>query len=1084
MSAAEQCRKCLATLQPGAKFCVRCGEATEGRPPQVERRQLTVLFSGLVGSAGLTESLDVEDFRDLLASYQRVCEDSVGYHQGHVSQFLGDGVLAYFGYPVAHEDDAVRAIRAALQIVDGAKLVNQGIGKRLGAQIRVHSGLHTGMVVVGEVGPGGSHDRLAVGESVNLAARVRSVADEDTVVVSASTANLVRGYFELQSLGSQTLKGFKLPLELFRVVRPTGVRTRLEAAARGGLTPHIGREKELADLAAVWKEVREGADRVVVVRGEAGIGKSRIVHHFRHTVLDASARLLECFCAPLTQATAFAPLIGMLERRIVERADGATTPEAKLAGLRSLLGEHSRFGADALPLMAELLSLAGADSSPIAGISPVRKRARTLDLLRDWAASSAERVPLALLVEDLHWADPSTLDFLDLVVNESPGGRTLICVTGRPELPSRWSGPHIRTIELQRLNVDEIEAMVTHVAGGHALPPLVVRRIAERSEGVALFVEEITRAVLESGALRLDGNRYGLEDVFDEQLIPSTVHASLLARFDRLGESRGVAQLGAAIGREFSYSLIRAVAGAPDDEMREHLDRLSRSELAFARGQSADTAFTFKHALIQDAIYGTLLKTERSRVHERIFVALRDKFPELIVAHPEMAAHHAENAGRRDIAVPLLKDAGMNALGRTALAEAVKHLGHGIEIVDALEEPARTTTEIELQAAIGPAYMATLGWASPEVEHSSARLRDLAGARGDGPKVLQAMWGLWTVHFLRGRLDHALDVSRQVLGMALETGEPMLRVAGHHAVGYTHFYRGEYADALRHADEGLSLFDYELEKRIASIFQLSSSCAMLCFRAQGQQMVGLGREATESLGKWERLTDELRHPPSRALLLCQECRFFHMLDDVERVRELALATRALSIAEGFAMWVPIADIFLAWANARQGGDAVVASEKIKSSKGLLHSGLTHLGELEFTSLLAETLLLAHRPEEVFGITEAALLIAQPGEQRDYEPELFRFQGEAAKAMGERERAVTLYHRGIESARSMGAQSLALRSALGLARVVGGTAEYMELKNILEGITVGLDHPDVQAAFALVNQSQRGPLANPESRSPL
>jgi class 3 adenylate cyclase/tetratricopeptide (TPR) repeat protein len=1068
MTLAGSCLQCRSALQPGAKFCVVCGQGTKQGSSEVERRQLTILFCGLVGATGLAERLDLEDFCDLLASYQGVCRDSVGRHGGHVSQLLGDGVMAYFGYPMAQEDDAARAIHAAMGILEGAKLVNGGIGKRLGTEIRVRAGIHTGTTVVGELGPGGAHDRLAVGETVNLAARIQSTADDDTAVISASTAKLVRGYFDLQSLGQQTLKGFTSSVELFRVLRPTDARTNLDAATRRGLTPHVGREAESEVLADVWKEVREGADRVVVVRGEAGIGKSRIVHHFRHTVLNAPALVVDCYCSPLARATAFAPLVELLDRRITERVPRSATPEAKVQALRTMLGEHSRFDADALPLIAALLSLPGVDDASISDWSPVRRRARTLETLREWVASLAERLPLALLVEDVHWADPSTLDFLDLLARERPGGRTLVCVTARPEFVARWSGPHVRTIEMARLSGDEIAAMVSHVTAGRALPPLLVRRIAERSEGVPLFVEEVTKGVLESGALRIEGDRYQLAGAFDERSIPATVHASLLARFDRLGESKGVAQLGAAIGREFSYLVMQAVTGFSDHNLREHLDRLCRTELAFVQGQLPNAVYVFKHALIQDAIYGTLLKSERSRVHERIFRTLQEKFPELIAARPEMAAYHAENAGQRDLAVPLLRDAGLSALGRMAVAEGAKHLGHAIELVDALEEPARTSIEIELQAVVGPVYMATIGWSSPEVERASTRLRDLAAARGDGPKLLQAMWGLWTVHFLRGRLDAALGASREFLEIASQAGDPMLRVAGHHAVGYTHFYRGEYANALFHADEGLALFDLETERRIASVFQLSSSCAMWCFRAQSQQMIGLADKAAESLRSWEALVDELRHPPSRAMLLCQKCRYFHMLDDVERVEENARETRSLSVAEGFAMWVPIADMFLAWASVRRGESAVAAVDRIKRSQTVLHGNLTYLGELEFTSLLAQTLLLSGEPAEVFRVAEAALAITRPSRQDDYEPEVYRLQGEAANALGDRDRAIAFCREGIASARSRGAKALELRSAIALARMIG--AEHAELRSILDGFTEGRDQPDVKAALSLVSPS--------------
>ncbi len=1033
MNPSGSCRECGAPLQPGSRFCAACGYAIDAGSG---RRQLTLLFSDVVGSTALSERLDPEELRDLLTSYRRVCQDAIGRYEGHISQFLGDGVMSYFGYPVAHEDDAVRGLAAALSILDGIKLVNRGIGKRLHAEIQVRIGLHTGVAVVGDIGPGGAHDRLAVGEAVTLAARIQAFADADQIVVSSSTARLVAGYFELQPLGAQTLRGFTRPVDLFRVVRSTGARTKFEAAARGNLTPHVGRERELAALEAAWTRVLEGADRVVVVRGEAGIGKSRIVHRFRHAALDDEARVLECFCSPLTQGTALAPIIEMLTRRVVERAEGDTTPPAKLDALASLLGEHARFGADAFPLMAGLLSIPGAEEGPIQDLSPVRRRARTLEVMRAWMSWSAERAPLALLVEDIHWADPSTLEFLDLVADQGPGGRTLLCVTARPEFVARWSKGNVDTIELHRLRASEVEMMVTHIAGGRALPPGVARRIAERSEGVPLFVEEVTKAALESGALRLDADRYELARASDEQFLPASVQGSLVARFDRLEDSRSLAQLGAAIGREFAYALIRAVAGIEDDELRAHLDRISRSELAFVRGEPPNSVYIFKHALIQDAIYATLLKSERVRVHGRIFAALQAKFPEVVLARPEMAAYHAENAGQRAAAVSLLRDAGAKALGRVDVAEAVVHLAHGIELVNSLDEPARTTMEIELQAAIGPAYMVTVGWAAPEVERSSSRLKDLALSSGDGPRIFQAMYSLWTVDLLRGRLGPGLDMARRVLDLARGAGDPLLLVPGHHAVGYTHFFRGDYEEAILHAQEGLALFDLEREKRIASLIQFSSSCAMWSYRAEAQQALGLVEPARESLRQWLALVDTLGHAPTRAYSLIQQCSFSYAQGDFEEVFRLATEVRSLSLAEGFALWVPLADIFLAWVSARRGGDAGAAVERIRSAKARVGETLTYVREIDLTGMLAETLLLAHRPDEVSPAIEAALRVTEPGALRHHEAELFRLQGEAAQAMGDDPRARAYYRAGIDRARRVGARPLELRLASALERMGG------------------------------------------------
>jgi len=870
---------------------------------------------------------------------------------------------------------------------------------------------------------------LAVGEAVNLAARIQTFAEMDTVVMSATTAQLTRGHFELSPLQVHILKGFTRPVELFQVSRPTEARTTLEASALGGLTPYFGREAESASLAAIWREVRFGADVMVVVRGEAGIGKSRIVHQFRETVLLEPVLVLECFCSPLTQATALAPIVAMLNGVVQERALRYTPSLDPLSALRSLIEEHARLRDDVLPLLAALLSIPTTDETSIADLSPIRRRARTLEIVREWLASLAEKAPVAVLIEDLHWADPSTLELLSLLAERPPGGRTLVCMTCRSEFSIGGSPAGVRTIELTRLAGEQVQEMVSHLTGGRALPPLVVRQIAKRSEGVPLFVEEVTKAVLDSNALRMEENRYELAQSFDQDPVPATVQASLLARFDRIGDSRPIAQLAAAIGRDFSYPLIRALAGLPEAELQRHLDRLCASELAFVRGEPPDATYTFKHALIQDAIYGTLLKKERLRVHETVFSKLRASFPEIIEARPEMAAYHAEQAGLRDLAVPLLKAAGFRAFARTAVVESVEHLARAIELVDALDEPARTETEIELQSVIGPAYMATKGWIAPEVERSSARLRELALARGDGAKLFQAIWGLWSVHFLRGELDQALAASQQVLQMALATPDPMLQLAGHDIVGYTLLYRGEYVDALHHAEAGLALFDLEREIKLAQLFQISASVGMWNYGALAHWMLGSPAAAEEWLQRAKALAQELRHPPSLAYGLCAQFRVLRWTDDVAQIRENAATARALAAAEGFVLWVPMADIYIAWSDLRLGGDPEAACAKIEAAIAAMKGN--SLFAVEDGTLYAEALLAAGRPEAVFGVADGILASIAIGGQHHCEPEIFRLQGEAAKRLGMNRRAEDFFCRAAARAAEMSAKPLELRAASGL-----------------------------------------------------
>ena len=486
-----------------------------------------------------------------------MCRDAVTLYEGRVTQYLGDlGWWRFFGrIQLLREDDVVRATRAALRVIDDIKIVNQGIAKRLGIKLKVRVGLHTGVAVVGDLGPGGIHQLWAVGENVNLASRIQEAAAADTVLVSPHTAKRIEGHFQMEALEPQLLKGFGEKIQLFRIVGTTGARTKLEAAARGQLTPRVGRETEMAAVASSWTEAQNGAFRVLVVRGEAGIGKSRLVHDFKQSALDTRAEVFECFCSRLTDRTPLAPIIEMLNARVAKRAGDETTSRARLAALDGILREQGLSDEDALPLMSSLLSIPGADESPVRDLSPGRRRSRTLETICTWLASSARRAPVAFLVEDLHWADPSTLDLLDLIVKESSEGRTLVCITARPEFRDRWSRPHVRTFDLPRLSGEAAEAIVTHVAGRHPLKDVPVRQIVELSEGVPLFAEEVTKAFVESGTLPL-ATRYELENSPDGELVPAAVQASIVARFDRLGEGRVVAQFGATIGRDFAYPLV------------------------------------------------------------------------------------------------------------------------------------------------------------------------------------------------------------------------------------------------------------------------------------------------------------------------------------------------------------------------------------------------------------------------------------------------------------------------------------------------------------------------------------------------
>lgn len=1006
----------------------------------------------MVGSTKLSERLDPEDLGDVLNSYQRVCRDAIMRYEGYVSQFLGDGVLAYFGYPVAHEDDALRAIRAALSILESVRLMNQGIGKRLQVDAHVRLGLHTGVVIITD-----GVSRLAVGETVNLAARIQTVAPIDSVVVSAATASLVGGHFDLEPLAAQTLRGFSRPVALLRVVRPTGARTRFEAAARVKLSPHINRKAELEVLSTAWSHSKDGVGRTVLVRGEAGIGKSRILHQFRQNVLDEGATLVECFCSPLTQVTSLAPIVEMLEHRLLDRIEGTITADSRLEALRMILSEYSRFGLDALPLFANVLAIPGADEASIRELSPVRRRARTLELMREWLVSAAERVPVVLFFEDVQWADPSTLDFLDLLVREPLCGRALVCMTARPEF-LRWDDSRVLRIDLGRFVATHIESMIVQLEGAAELSATLVRRIAERSEGVPLYIEEITKLVVD----RLRSNPAESASRSNPSLLPSTIRGALEARLDQVGAGRRTAQLGAAIGRDFGFALIRAVAGGDEAQLHEHLRLLSQSELAFVSGVPPHATYTFKHALIQDAIYETIPKSKRKEFHERIFTALTTQFPEVVELRPEMAAHHAELSLRPDSAVFFLHRAGVRALGRQAVVEAVQHLRHGLELIDAVDESRRASLELELQAAIGPAYMAMLGWAAPEVERASARLLELASAIGDREKVYRAMWGLWTVHFVRGELDAAIEVARKVYDMATASGDPMLRITGCHAFGYTSYCRADFATAKRIALEALSPSTIDLERQMASMFQLSSGSIVHAFCAGAHWLSGEQDQAAELTIRWHELLNKLKHAPSTALSLAFEGYLLHMQREAMKMRALAMRLRTIAEEEGFQLWISMSHMFEAWALANE-GQVDVAVDRMNSAIAQWLTTNSRLTMCDNRVMQAEVLLLAGRWDDALRAIDEGKQVCALQAERTLEPELYRLEGVALEALGCPEEAMAATERAAVRSSELGALSLELRAVLQLHRLAPSGASFVRLHNTYLRFTEGFDKPDLREA---------------------
>src|SRR5262245_33029776 len=795
----KRCPSCGAENLPRAKFCSECATPLNGQPAsmqpaatplqplvspraEAERRQLTVTFIDLVGSTTLSQQLDPEDYHARVVAYQTVCQQIIARYEGHIAQYLGDGVLAYFGYPAAHEEDAVRAVRSGLELAAGVSQLP------FTPLLQVRIGIHTGPVMIGEIGAGEHTERLALGETPNIAARVQGKAEPNTVVISQATYRLVQGFFTCEALGPQSLKNVAAPLELYHVHGEGKARTRFEVSVQKGLIPLVGREEELGLLQRRWTQAKEGSGQVVLLSGEAGIGKSRLVQALKEQVVAEEATRIEFRCSPYHQNSAFYPIIEHLQRLLQFQRE--EMPQAKLTKLQEAL-EASRFPqADTLPLFATLLSLPQPQEMPPLTLGPQKQKQKTQEALVAWLLEEAEKAAVYCTWEDVHWADPSTLEVLTLFLEQIPTTRMFTMLTFRPEFTPPWRPrSHLTQLTLSRLGRAQVEAMVEKVTGSKPLPSDVLHQIVTKTDGVPLFVEELTKMVLESGLVREEEGRYvGAQGgtPIPPLAIPSTLHDSLMARLDRLAPVREIAQVGAVLGREFSYDLLHAVCRVEDSTLQHGLRQLVDAELLYQRGLPPQASYIFKHALIQDTAYQSLLKSKRQQLHQQIAHVLTAQFPETKEHQPELLAHHYTEAGFSEQAIPYWQQAGQRAVQRSANVEAVAHLTKGLELLKTLPEtPERISQELTLQLALGTPLMATKGWAAPEVGHVYARARELCKQMGETPQLFPVLFGLWAFYQVRGELQTARELAEQLLSLAQRQQDPALLLQAHYALGDT-----------------------------------------------------------------------------------------------------------------------------------------------------------------------------------------------------------------------------------------------------------------------------------------------------------
>ena len=1047
-------------------------DKSSGRRGEAERRQLTVMFCDLVGSTALSERLDPEDMRDVIRDYQNSVAGEIARFEGHVAKFMGDGVLAYFGWPEAHEDDAERAVRAGLSIAGSVARLTAPSGESLAARI----GVATGLVVVGDLtGEGAAQEEAVVGDTPNLAARLQDIAKPGAVVVAPSTQHLLADLFELEELGRRKLKGIGAPVQAWRVAAERTAESRFEAVHGRALTPFVGREQEVALLLDRWRMAKEGEGQVLLLSSEAGVGKSRIVEALRDGLGDEPHTRLRYQCSPHHTNSALYPVINQLMFAAGFGPDDTT--DNKFDKLETLLAPATGNVADVTPLFADLLSLPFGNRYPPLDLSPERQKEKTLAALIDLLTTLAAREPVLMIFEDAHWIDPTTREWIDSTIGRTENLAVLLVITHRPEFQSDWAGhTHVTTLSLNRLGRRHCLAMVDRLTVGKRLPEEVRDEIVAKTDGVPLFVEELTKTVLESGLLDDQGDHYALTGPLPPLAIPATLQDSLMARLDRLASVKDLAQIGAAIGREFSHDLLAAVAQIGDDELNDALDKIVAAELLFRRGMPPRATYLFKHALVQDAAYESMLRSRRQELHARIAQVLEVRFPEQAEMAPEVLAHHYTEAGLAEPAVENWLRAGRRAAERSANKEAIAHLRQGLGLLTTLPEtPERHRQELALQTSLGPAVLATKGWGAAEAKQAYDRARELCRHVGDAAQLFTALWGIWLYHTARGEAQTARDLGGELLSLAEQQGDPELTLQAHHAAWGGVTLLGEFESALDHVEQGMAIYDPGQHRSHA--MRYGGHDPGVCGRAQGAiilWMLGYPDRAQDSAHQAMALARELSHPPSVAHALFWTTWVHQFRRQPRVVLECAEALVEVAREQSLASYLTYGTLFKAWSLVAEGS----LKEGIPQMQKVLGDFLAPgegMGTAYFRSFLAEGYGRAGLAEQGLREIDKALRFIESTGEKFWRAETHRLKGELlmSKSAGAHVEAEPYFQDAIATARNQGSKSLELRATTSLARLRRRQGRAKEARDLLAPLygwfTEGFDTADLKEAKELLDE---------------
>jgi class 3 adenylate cyclase/tetratricopeptide (TPR) repeat protein len=1041
-------------------------------PRHAERRQLTVMFCDLVGSTALSARLDPEDLQELLRAYQAQVKDVVRGYGGYIARFMGDGVLVYFGYPQAHEDDAERAVRAGLSLV---KSIGQ-LGTAAREPLNVRVGIATGLVVVGDlIGSGEAQERSVAGETPNLAARLQGLAEPGAVIIADGTRRLVGDLFELSGLTPSALKGFAEPVRAWRILGEGHADSRFQALHGTRLTRLVGRGEELDLVLSRWQQAKEGSGQVALISGEAGIGKSRLVQSLGERLHEERKATVSYACSPHYVHSALFPFIAQLERSA--GFSPTDSSEARLSRLESLLRQTGAEPGDALALIADLLGIPGGTRSAIDAMSPVQRKWLLLRTFLAQLERLAAVGPVLMVLEDAHWLDPTSRELFDQIIDRLQRLPVLLVVTFRPVLFPPWIGfPHVTLLTLNRLTQPQTRLLVERVAGGKALPSEVIEQILARTEGVPLFTEELTKTVLESSLLNDVGDRYVLAGPLPPSAIPATLHDSLMARLDRLAPvMKEVAQIGACLGREFDHELLSAVVPLPDAELQAALDQLVAVELVFRRGVPPATTYIFKHALVRDAAYESLLRKRRQALHARIASVIETRFAQMLEAQPERVAGHFSEAGLPDKAIGYWLRAGRLAAARSASVEAIAHLRAGLASIHDLPPGAsRSRWELSLQLALGGPLIATKGFASSEAEMAYQRAQDLSRELGRDTDLFTALRGLGYVHHVRGDLRQSMREFPEAIDLARRIGEPALLVQAYHFAGVTTFHLGAFQTARDWLQRSLEADDSPSSYH-SELYGINMGVFCHAYIGHCDWHLGYSDRALKAAEEALSLAREVSHPFSIALALAYLAMLHQFRCEPEGALETAEEARGLCQEYRFNYYAAWSALVRAWAIAETGriGEGLSAYDAALKEFGETGAGLRMP---HYLGLLAGIHRKAGQRAAGFKLLTDAAQVAERSQESwcNAMLELERGQLLLLDASEEGcEEADAAFRHAIEIAADQSAKTIELRASIARARLYADQGEGQKAIDMLTPIyswfAHGVETRDLLQARTLLSQ---------------